>query len=310
MTVEPRPTGSWRRVGVVVNPATRQGADHLVRLLRRVAPPDVELDIRLTTAAGAAVDLAGELAAEVDLVVAAGGDGTVADVATGILGSGTPLGIVPGGSTNITARELGIPSRPERAIELLFGPHRLGTMDVGRCGERCFLHMAGAGFDSRFFERTDRRLKRRIGWLAYLPSAALTLRMPPSVVTVVADGDTVTTVSPLIVVANGGSIITPSFRLHPAIRSDDGWLDVLVFTATRPVAVARTLGRLVTSRLTLSPFVWRTRARTITLQAEPPLPVQLDGDVVGSTPSKFWIDSETQRVVVPNQPSLVRSLTF
>lgn len=299
MAAPPRSSDLGRRIGVVVNPATRQGAERLVRLLRHAAPPAAELDIRLTTEAGAAVRLARELAPRSDLVVAAGGDGTVADVASGIFGSGVPLGIVPAGSTNITARELGIPAAPARAVELLFGDFRLRAMDVGRCGDRSFLHMAGAGFDSRFFGRTDRRLKRRIGWIAYLAPAALALRMPPAQISVTADGRSVTALSPLVVIANGGSIITPGLRLDPAIRSDDGWLDVLLFTAATPIPVARTLSRLATLRLHQSPFLWKARAQHVEIAAEPPLPLQLDGDLIGNTPASFSIAPQGIRVIVP-----------
>jgi diacylglycerol kinase family enzyme len=68
-----------------------------------------------------------------DIVVAIGGDGTVADVATGLLGQGTALGIIPAGSTNIVARELRIPRQARGAARLLFGPHRIAPIDVGRC---------------------------------------------------------------------------------------------------------------------------------------------------------------------------------
>lgn len=284
------PAGTWRRVAVVMNPATRRGMDDLERRLLAAVPSAVDLVVRRTEAAGDAVRIARELVGHADLIVAAGGDGTVADVATGTFGSGVPLGILPAGSTNITARELGIPTNPTRAIALLFGPHRLKTMDVGRCGDRCFLHMAGAGLDSRFFERTDRRLKRRVGWLAYLPPAAFALNMPPAWMRVITDNEVKTVVSPLVLVANGGSIIHPRIRLDPAIRNDDGWLDVLIFTATRPVPIARTLGRLASLSLNDSPFVWRARARTVEIHADPPLPFQLDGDVVEKTPVIFGLE--------------------
>jgi diacylglycerol kinase family enzyme len=273
--------------------------DDLERRLRAAVPPGIDLVVRRTEEAGGAVGIARNLVGEADLIVAAGGDGTVAEVATGTFGSGVPLGILPAGSTNITARELGIPTDPNRAIALLFGPHRLKTMDVGRCGDRCFLHMAGAGLDSRFFAATNRRLKRRVGWLAYLPPAALALRMPPAVVTVVADRLTMTAVSPLVVVANGGSIIAPRLRLDSTIRSDDGLLDVLVFTATGPAPIVRTLGRLATLRLADSPFVSRAQTRSVSITAEPPLPIQLDGDVVGGTPATFQIEPRSLRLIVP-----------
>ena len=260
-------------------------------------------EARFSERPGHLADLAREAAdAGADLVVAVGGDGTVADVATGIRGSGVPLGIVPAGSTNIIARELGIPRRPLAAAALLFGAHRLVTLDVGRCGDRSFLHMAGAGLDSRFFARTNPALKRRVGWLAYVPPAAGALRLPPARFTIRADGKVMEVTSSLVLVANGASIVSPSVRLHPATRADDGWLDVLVFTATGPLPIARTLGRLATLSLARSPFLLRLKARRVELQSDPPLPIELDGDVVARTPATFGIEPAALRVVAPDRP--------
>ncbi len=287
------------RVAVVINPATRHRAAEIVALLHAVTPAATELDVKLTAAPGEAIRLARDAVPAADLVVAAGGDGTVADVATGILGTGTPLGIIPTGSTNIVARELGIPRGPRDAMRLLFSPHRLVRIDIGRYGERAFLHMAGAGFDSRFFARADRNLKRRVGWLAYLPAAIASLRLPPSRFTIIADGRETTVTSPLVLVANGSSIITPALHLHPRIRFDDGWLDVLAFTATAPEDIALTVARVATMTLDRSSFLFNTRAREVTLHAEPPLPVQLDGDVVDPTPATFRIDPLALAIVAP-----------
>ncbi len=284
---------------VIANPATRRGPTRLIGAIQASAPPEVEFDIRLTSWPGEGVVLARDAGSVADVVVAVGGDGTVADVATGLRGTGIPLAIVPGGSTNITARELGIPTDPRSAAALIFGRHRLAALDVGRCGDRSFLHMAGAGLDSRFFERTDPALKRRVGWLAYLPAAALALRTPPSRFTIDVDGWTMTVVSHLVLVANGGSIINPRLRLLPAIRSDDGWLDVLIFTATGRRPIARTLGRLASRTLRRSPFIVSIRARRVALDADPALAVQLDGDVVSRTPVTFEIEPAALDVIAP-----------
>ena len=289
----------FHRVAVVVNPATRFGAAEIIAILQDVTPPTTKLDVQLTAAPGEAIRLARAAVPAADLVVAAGGDGTVADVATGILGSGTPLGIIPTGSTNIVARELGIPRGPRDAARLLFSPHRLARIDVGRHGDRVFLHMAGAGFDSRFFARADRNLKRRVGWVAYLPAAIASLRLPPSRFTIIADGRETAVTSPLVVVANGSSIITPALHLHPKIRFDDGWLDVLAFTATAPEDIALTIAQVATMTLDRSSFLFNTRAREVTLHAEPPLPVQLDGDVVDPTPATFSVEPAALAIVAP-----------
>ena len=283
----------------MVNPATRRNAATIVALLQRSTPTRIDLDVRLTTAAGEAIDLARAAAPDADLVVAVGGDGTVADVATALHGTGVPLGIIPAGSTNIVARELGIPTNAGAAITLLLGPHRRRTIDLGVCGERRFLHMAGAGLDSRLFAAANPALKRRVGWLAYLPPAVRGLRLPPARFTIRADEVTTEVVSPLVLVANGGSIIAPGLRLYPGIRKDDGLLDVLIFTGTGPAPITRTLGRLATRGLDRSPFVLRFQAQEIELTADPALPVQLDGDVVEQTPLAFGIAPAALQVVVP-----------
>jgi diacylglycerol kinase family enzyme len=291
-----------RRVAVVVNPSTRGVAATLITALEAACPPDTVLEIYRTTSRGQAVVLARLAAMSADIVVAAGGDGTVAEVATGIAGTASLLGIIPMGSTNITAQELGIPSRLADAATLLFGPHDVRRIDAGRCGDRRFLHMAGAGLDSLFFERTSRALKRRIGWLAYLPAATLALRQPAARFSVDVDGQSITVTSSLVVVANGGSIIAPVIRLHPDVRADDGWLDVLIFTATNPEAIARTVLRFLTGSLARSPYLVHRRGREVSLWSEPELPVQLDGDVVTRTPVTFTVEPLGIRVIAPLTP--------
>lgn len=293
-----------RRVTAIVNPATRRDVVAATAALRRATPPEVDLDVRVTSGPGDGVRLAREAAAAASIVVAVGGDGTVAEVATGLHGHDLPLGILPAGSTNIVARDLGIPTDLRAAAALIFGPHRHATVDVGRCGDRSFLHMAGAGLDGRFFERTDRALKRRVGWLAYLPAAAVSLRLPPARFEIVADDRTIRVTSSLVLVANGGSIIAPGLRLHPEISPSDGWLDLLVFTATAPVPVARTLVSLAARRLASSPYLLAIKAKRIELSSEPPMAVQLDGDVVGSTPIVVMIEPRALRIIaVPTAPT-------
>jgi YegS/Rv2252/BmrU family lipid kinase len=288
------------RVVAIVNPSTRGQLARLVATLEAARPPGVELDVRLTTKPGQAIELARAAARDVSIVVAVGGDGTVAEVATGLAGTSALLGIVPVGSTNITAQELGIPAQRERAAALVFGPHQVRAIDAGWCGDRRFLHIAGAGLDSHFFERTSRALKRRVGWLAYLPAALIALRQPPGRFTIDVDGERALTVrSALVLVANGGSIITPMIRLHPDVRTDDGWLDVLVFTATEPAAIGRAIWGLATRSLASSPYMVHMRGRSVRLSSDPILPVQLDGDVVTRTPVEFTIEPGAIRAIVP-----------
>lgn len=288
------------RVVVIANPATRVSTRTVVAILERTVPEGVSLDLQWTRSPGGAKDLAKQaLQASVDGVIAVGGDGTVSDVASALLGTGMPLGVLPGGSTNIVAREQGVPNDMHEASKLIFGRHALASVDVAICNERPFLHMAGAGFDSLFFNMTDPGLKRKIGWVAYLPAAAQALMVAPATYRIESDGETITAKSPMVLVANGASIITPMLKLSPSIRSDDGWLDLIVVTATKPHELASVLARLATLQFNKSPLVIHRRIRTLSLQASRKIPVELDGDVLESTPASFSIAPAAIEFIVP-----------
>ncbi|MDQ3045776.1 MAG: hypothetical protein M3R06_11610, partial [Chloroflexota bacterium] len=207
--------------------------------------------------------------------------------------------IIPAGSTNIIAAELGIPRNWREAVRMLFDDYQEVEVDLGRCGDRAFLHMAGAGMDSRLFARTSARLKRHVGWLAYLAAASRGLFDRPANIILELDGQRLEIASSLVIVANGGSIITPSLRLHSKPRTDDGWFDVLILTAKGPIGMARTLARFATQSMDLSPCLLHFQARNVTMFADPALPVQLDGDVVATTPATFSICPGGARLVVP-----------
>jgi YegS/Rv2252/BmrU family lipid kinase len=285
------------RVLVIANPATRRQIEPILATLRETAPTGVDLDIRVTTAAGEAREIARDCAGGASLVVAIGGDGTVADVAEHL--DGVPLGIIAAGSTNIIGRELGIPTDFRKAVALLWGPHRLRRIDAGICNDRVFLHMTGAGFDSRFFDLTNHDLKRRVGWLAYLPAAARAMRDRPAHYHIRAGGEEFDVLSPLVLIANGASIIDPRLKLLRQIHKDDGLLDLLVVTATGPLQLARTFARIATLSFERSPFLMHIQTTEIEVSCDSPMPVQLDGDVVEHTPVRIGIRPGAVNIVCP-----------
>jgi diacylglycerol kinase family enzyme len=163
--------------------------------------------------------------------------------------------------------------------------------------------MAGTGLDSQMFADADPALKRRIGWLAYLPPALHALALPPARFTIVADGVTTEVTSSLVLICNGSTIISPYLSLYPGIRTDDGRLDVLIFTPTEPLTIARTLARLATHGLEHSPYVTHVRACQVEITADRALPVELDGDVALQTPLTVTLMPAALRVIVPqHQP--------
>ncbi|CAN5795385.1 diacylglycerol kinase family lipid kinase [soil metagenome] len=292
----PAPT----RAVAIVNPATRGNAARIVELLRLAAPRTTRLEVYETQRASHAGELARFHANAADLLIAIGGDGTVSEVAGVAREAGIPLGIVPGGSTNIIARELGIPTNPHRATRLLFDDHAIRTIDAGVCGDQTFLHMAGAGVDSLLFDLADPALKRKVGWMAYLPAAIKALRRPLSSFTIRSEEMVLEGVrSPLVLVANGPAIVAPRLQLDSRIAFDDGRLDVLVVTATTPFEIARVLARMAMRQMMESPYVTSFTTKTVEIVAEPRIAVQLDGDVIGATPVLIAIDPGSVRVVTP-----------
>jgi len=291
------------RLLVVANPATRRDIRRVIAALRAAAPAGVDIDVRITSRAGEARDLAERYADRARLVIAVGGDGTVAEVASAVIDREAPLAILPGGSTNIIARELRIPTRPDEGAALIFGRHRVRRIDAGYSDRRIFLHMAGGGFDSRLFARSRPEWKRRVGWLAYLPAAARTLRDKPATVRVTVDGTEVRAMSPLVLVANGKSVVHPSMKIAHGISKADGVFDVFIVTAQGPLQLASVLWQAARRNLDRSRFVTRLRGAEVELDAEPALPVQFDGDVDGVTPVRFCVLHGAIRVVVPEIPA-------
>lgn len=288
------------RAVAIINPSTRGNVGRIVELLELAAPRTTRLDIFTTGYAGHARELAREHAPDADLLIAVGGDGTVAEVAESARETMIAVGIIPGGSTNIIARELGIPTNTNQAARLLFGPHAIRTIDAGVCGDRLFLHMAGAGVDSMLFDLANPALKRKVGWMAYVPAAVAALRKPLSTYSVRSAERQIESVrSPLILVANGPSIIAPQLQLDTRIRADDGLLDVMVVTATRPAELARVFARIAMRQMAGSPYVISFATRDVEISADPVTPIQLDGDVAGTTPVRFTIDPLSVRIVTP-----------
>jgi YegS/Rv2252/BmrU family lipid kinase len=284
---------------VVANPATRAHVNTVYGALRRGLPPGVFLEIHQTQMSENAKQLALRLRDQANGMIAVGGDGTVSAVAAALHGSDVPLGIIPGGSTNIIAQELGIPGSLDEAVRLVYDDFAIRPLDVGVCNERYFLHMAGAGFDSRMFDMTDTALKKRVGWVAYIPAAIKALRDPAKAYRLTVDDETLEVESPLVLIANGSSVINSRIRIRSGIRSDDGLLDLMVVTATKPHELASVLARFASLTIEASPYVKHRRARSITIESEQPIPVQLDGDVVERTPVTFGVLPRDIGIIVP-----------
>lgn len=277
------------RVFAVLNPASKRFAD-AERAVRDAVP---EATVLTTTREQAGGPQASEaVASGADLVLVGGGDGTIREVAHVLAGTPTELGIVPIGTANLVAHNLGLRTRDvTRAVATaLSAPTR--RIDVGRATWRrvdhgvllpaethTFLVMAGLGHDAATVLAVRPESKRRLGWPAYLAAGARQLRSRPIRMRVSVDSRPVRELATWsLLVANMGRL--PSgIRVFPDARPDDGVLDTLEVPLTHvaqwgPVALTGVgLAR-------ESPALRYGTARRVWAIPDHPTPLQLDGDVV------------------------------
>jgi diacylglycerol kinase (ATP) len=237
------------------------------------------------------------LAAGVDLVCSLGGDGTVRQVAQALAGTGTPLGLLPGGTGNLLARNLGMSltsveaalagalTGTDRSIDVglvIFdgaGPGQSAVPGPDRGAEQVFLVMAGVGFDAAMVAGAPERLKARFGWLAYAASGMQHLQAPRPRARVVADGGPpVTRRVHSVLVGNCGTL-TGGIVLLPDARVDDGWLDAVTLSPNGLASWVSVAARVLTRRG--HDRVTHLRVRAVGVRLDRPTQGQLDGDPVG-----------------------------
>jgi diacylglycerol kinase (ATP) len=229
------------------------------------------------------------LDAGAQLVIVGGGDGTTRIVAGAMARSGVPLGIVPLGTANLFARNLGLHPRHvvENVATALHGVPR--AVDVGRARHRLggawseekpFFVMAGIGYDAATVQSTRPELKRRLGWLAYFGSAIRHLLRRPVWMVLSTDGRPQRTVRTWCVLAANCGGLPGGVRVFDDARLDDGVLDTLEVPLTSPLSwlpiAAKGLLRLSGD----VPALRYGRAHDLVVRPPHPMPLQLDGDVV------------------------------
>jgi diacylglycerol kinase (ATP) len=216
----------------------------------------------------------------VDLVLASGGDGTITACVGGVAGSGVPLGVLPCGTGNLLARNLGLPLSLDEALAVaLTGSDR--RLDVGNANGRPFVVMAGIGFDAEMLQGADERLKNRVGWAAYVLSALRHLRERPVRMVLRADS------SPPqrrwasgVIVGNVGSL-QGNVRLLPDAAPDDGALDVAVLAARGWTGWLRLAADVLLRRRTGR--VAHLTCGELAVDASRALRWEVDGEVAGFT---------------------------
>ena len=295
------------RICVIFNPAARGNkARHFRRQLDAIGS---QCALQATTAPGDARRLAAAAVGEgFDLIVAAGGDGTVNEALNG-LGDAPDgfararLGVLPLGTVNVFARELQIPLRIEHAWDVLHRGHEmridLPRVEFSAGGERqkqYFAQLAGAGMDARAIELVDWGLKKKIGPLAYLIAGLKALREQKPKIIVRAEGREVR--GELVLIGNGHLYGGP-LGIFPPADLRDGWLDICVFPRANWLTMFRCAPDLLARRRLPERIVQRVRAAAFELTGDPAAAFELDGEWAGRLPATFSVEREKLRVIVP-----------
>jgi YegS/Rv2252/BmrU family lipid kinase len=215
----------------------------------------------------------------VRLVIAWGGDGTINEVASALAFGEVPLAIVPAGSGNGLATELGIDARPERAIIRAVGatPRR---MDVGELGGRLFVNVAGIGLDAHVAAEFNADSNKRRGFVSYLYIGLRTLfTYSPAVYTITADDCHQTVRAVFVVVANSAQFGNGA-RIAPGARIDDGELDLVIVEERSRLLTCFRAAHLFTGTVARVPGYSIRRARQVTIECADPMAFHVDGEPV------------------------------
>ncbi len=243
------------------------------------------------------------LDAGADLVFVWGGDGTVQRCADTLAGSGVAMAILPAGTANLFATNLGIPRDLERAVHVgLHGRRR--CLDAGRLNGERFVVMAGAGFDARMIRDADGTLKDRAGRLAYVWTGARNLDGPRTRTTITVDGRPWFRGKTSCVLVGNVSHVVGGLQVFDGARPDDGRLELGVVTARTSVQWARVFLRIVARRPQRSRFVRVTSGTKIDVRFADKTPYELDGGARGRTRHmKIRVDARVIDVCVPEDGS-------
>jgi len=292
---------------VIFNPAAR--GEKARRFRKSLDANGAESTLKQTAAAGDARRLAAEAVQDgFEVVVAAGGDGTLNEVLNGI--GDVPggfervcLGVLPLGTVNVFARELVLPTRLDLAWEIIRRGRetRIDLPSVefsenGKVQRRYFAQLAGAGLDARAIELVKWQVKKAIGPLAYVLAGAHALMGRPTPIQ--ATSSTQSLSGELILIGNG-KLYGGQFKLFPQADLRDGLLEICVFPRVNWWVLVRCSPGLLLNGTLPKATTRLFQTETLTLTSSSATPLQIDGELIGHLPATFRVERGKLRVIAP-----------
>jgi YegS/Rv2252/BmrU family lipid kinase len=272
------------RAAVVVNPTKMDDQETFRKSVRRVMEDhgwDEPLWLETTPEDPGRGQAESAVSAGVGLVLACGGDGTVTACAEGVADTGVPLAIIPMGTGNLLARNIGLPTGLDEALAVaLDGVQQ--PIDAGRVNGTLFVVMAGLGLDAEMLSGASDPLKKRLGWFAYAISAARHLGDRPVRVTVSADGGRRRRMRASTLVVGNVGWLRGGLPLLPDARPDDGMLDAVVLIAGGPARWLAVAAAIVLRRQAHGK-IYRVKFTELQVSLDHEQAWELDGEVMGSS---------------------------
>ena len=281
---------------VILNPAAR--SEKASRLLERIRELSGGAPVRLTSEAGDASRIAAEAVRDgVEVIIAAGGDGTLNEVVNGIGNAPVRLGILPVGTMNVFATELGIPhGNLERAWSII-EQGKVVAVDLPKANDTHFIQLAGVGLDAEVVRKTTADSKKALGPLSYLLTLVQVAAHKPPRVVVETKGGRIREGS--FVLIGNGRLYGGPFPVFKRASLHDGLLDVLVFQNQSHWDVVRYFQAIAFGTHPELPDVEYFQTRSIKVTSSGDVPVELDGEVAGMLPCLFSVEPQKLRVMAP-----------
>ena len=293
------------RVLLIANPASRRGARLIGRAIESVKKTGAVIEVERTTRPGHAAEIAAARGSQFDVVLTLGGDGTAMEVAGALAWTGTPVGVLPGGTGNLLARALGVPMRVEKAVPALLAGSRK-RIDLGVVKGRRFAVAAGVGIDAAMVEETPTWLKRRLGVLAYTimaTKAALraVLRRQFFLARIEVEGEVIERRAAAVLFANFGAILEDRIAFGPEITVDDGVLDCCIFSPSNLRDAMRIMWRVTQRDFRPDRSILYRKGTRFRIETDPVLPLQADGELLGTTPADIGVEPLAVELLVPRR---------